>query len=301
MLPTGLSRLFSELTGLVMDVLPAPPAGLEWDTRRWILRCRASARHRRGGTPKTHCVSCARAQLRRALAAPQLGRHFTGACGMHLYLLPVVASSAPISLLAVRVAAGQRNAHARSRSASGDPPFARSVRLLRILARDMARRSEATSQATEIDRLKQAVASHESEEARLRRALARAVPAIRRVPATRGVGSRVQQVVRQLLERIQLEFTRPPMLAHLAQEHRMSRNYLSAAFSREVGMSFRCYLTTLRMQRAQALLRDPRQRVHDVACAVGYTSPDRFRAAFRSWAGLSPSAWRKALKVCAAG
>ena len=298
MLPAGLSRLFAELTGLTMDMLPAPPAGLEWDTRSWISRCRDSARPWRAGTLEAHCGPCARTHLQLALTAPRSGHRFSGACGMHQYLLPVVASSEPMCLLTVRAIPRRGRGYP---SPSSDDRFERSVRLLRVLARGMASRREAASRANEVNRLRRTVASHENEEARLRRALARAVPVVRGVPATRGDGPRAHQVVRQLLERIQLEFAQPLLLAHLAKEHRMSRNYLSEVFSREVGMSFKRYLTTLRMQRAQALLRDPRRRVRDIARAVGYASPDRFRAAFRVWAGLSPSGWREALQVETAG
>ena len=302
MLPAGLSRLFAELTGLTIDVFPAPPAGLDWDTRSWISRCRDSARPWRGGTLEAHCDPCARTHLQRALAAPRPGHRFSGVCGMHQYLLPVVACSEPMCLLTVRAIPRRDRGHPRgSGSSSSDDRFARSVRLLRVLARGMASRREASSRANEVDRLRRTVASHENEEARLRRALARAVPVVRGVPATRGEGSRAHQVVGQLLERIHLEFAQPLLLAHLAEEHRMSRNYLSEVFSREVGMSFKRYLTTLRMQRAQALLRDPRRRVRDIARAVGYASPDRFRAAFRVWAGLSPRGWREALQVETAG
>jgi len=40
------------------------------------------------------------------------------------------------------------------------------------------------------------------------------------------------------------------------------------------------------------LLRDPRNRVGEVACAAGYACPDAFRHAFKAHEGLSPEAWR---------
>ncbi len=298
-LAPGLSRLFTELTGLRFDVLSAPAPGLQWDTGRLIAGCRDHARRWRYANGGAHCAACARAHLRRALASGQLGHRFCGPCGVSTYLLPVVGDCEPVLVMALRAIprGGRRPRHDSTGPTHPDREFDRCVRLLRVMARDTALRLAAGPRATEVARLKQAVASHEREEARLRRSLARVVPSIRRSPASSADATRARRVVRLLLERMQREFTQRLVLAHMAEEFGMNASYLSSVFSREVGMSFKPYLTALRLQRAQELLHDPLRRVSDVAGGVGYASADRFRAAYRAWAGLSPTRWRAALTL----
>ena len=72
----------------------------------------------------------------------------------------------------------------------------------------------------------------------------------------------------------------------------MNAAYLCHLFSRTLGVTFHQYLTELRMAKAKELLLDPHRRVCDVASAVGYASSDQFRHAFKTHAGIPPSAWR---------
>ena len=54
------------------------------------------------------------------------------------------------------------------------------------------------------------------------------------------------------------------------------------------------HLRSLRMQRAEALLRSTPLTIAAVAEAVGYADPEAFATAFRRWRGRSPSALRTA-------
>ena len=77
----------------------------------------------------------------------------------------------------------------------------------------------------------------------------------------------------------------------------MNAAYLSAIFSREVGVSFKAHLTATRLERAKALLGDPTRATAEVAYAVGYASENRFRAAFKQATGLPPKLWRETVKL----
>jgi two-component system response regulator YesN len=57
-------------------------------------------------------------------------------------------------------------------------------------------------------------------------------------------------------------------------------------------VTFHHFLEEVRLSKARELLRDPRNRVGEVADAAGYASPDSFRHAFKAHEGLSPDAWR---------
>ncbi len=169
-----------------------------------------------------------------------------------------------------------------------------------LLLRQMVQAVELSNKTehlqAELERMDRAVMSHESEERWLREALARSVPRIRPLPASRTTEGRAGKVARDVLEHVHREYHRPLTLSGLARRFRMNASYLSFLFGREVGMPFKAYLTTLRLQQAQRLLRDPHLRISEVAVAVGYSSCERFRAAFRQCTGLSPTEWRNLLE-----
>lgn len=69
-------------------------------------------------------------------------------------------------------------------------------------------------------------------------------------------------------------------------------NYLSALFHKHAGVTFRTYLTRLRMGKARTLLADGRMSVGEVAAAVGYTDARHFARVFKSMFGRYPSETR---------
>ena len=73
---------------------------------------------------------------------------------------------------------------------------------------------------------------------------------------------------------------------------KMNTSYLSTLLSQTTGVTFHHFLEEVRLSKAKELLRDPRNRIGEVACAIGYASPDAFRHAFKAHEGLSPEAWR---------
>ena len=95
-----------------------------------------------------------------------------------------------------------------------------------------------------------------------------------------------------MLDFVHQHYHRPISLDDLASAMRMNASYLSTLFSQTTGVTFHQFLEEVRLSKAKALLRDPRNRVGEVACAAGYASPDAFRHAFRAHEGLSPEAWR---------
>jgi AraC-like DNA-binding protein len=82
-------------------------------------------------------------------------------------------------------------------------------------------------------------------------------------------------------------------LADIAAHLGMSAYHLSHIFSRESGFSLSSYLTRSRMEKAQAMLADPRVRVSEVAYAVGFSDANYFAKSFRRHAGCSPSEYRE--------
>lgn len=64
----------------------------------------------------------------------------------------------------------------------------------------------------------------------------------------------------------------------------------------EEGTSFRAVLDTVRRRSAEALLRDARVTLADVAFLLGYTEQSTFQQAFKRWTGQTPGQHRTALR-----
>jgi len=93
------------------------------------------------------------------------------------------------------------------------------------------------------------------------------------------------------LSYIASRFHEPLQLADVAEEARVSPAYLSRIFGEHLSVSFVEYLTELRVETAERLLRERALSVKEVAHAVGFQDPNYFSKAFRKRTGLSPSAY----------
>lgn len=82
-------------------------------------------------------------------------------------------------------------------------------------------------------------------------------------------------------------------LETLASEAAMSRSAYAARFKELVGQTMFDYLTAVRMQRAQTLLRESALSLTAVAAQVGYTSRLAFSKAFKRLTGTTPSRYRR--------
>jgi len=82
-------------------------------------------------------------------------------------------------------------------------------------------------------------------------------------------------------------------LEGLAAEAAMSRSAYAARFKELVGQTMFEYLTAVRMQRAQVLLRESGASLTAIAERVGYTSRLAFSKAFKRLTGTTPSQYRR--------
>lgn len=72
----------------------------------------------------------------------------------------------------------------------------------------------------------------------------------------------------------------------------VSREHLTRLFSARLGCGPAAWLSRLRLEHAERLLRDPRLTVGEVALRCGFRSASHFCAAFRARMGSTPAAWR---------
>jgi two-component system response regulator YesN len=78
-----------------------------------------------------------------------------------------------------------------------------------------------------------------------------------------------------------------------SEQFYFSKEYLTRQFKARYHCGIYEYVLQKRMERARELLRDPDIRIQDVARRVGYADNNYFSKAFRSYYGISPSAWRQ--------
>ncbi|MEG1550357.1 MAG: helix-turn-helix transcriptional regulator, partial [Ruthenibacterium sp.] len=71
-----------------------------------------------------------------------------------------------------------------------------------------------------------------------------------------------------------------------------SATYLSILFKRECGENFIDYVTALRMEKAQELLRTTDDTTIDIARRVGYANAQYFGLCFKKHFGCSPGQFR---------
>ncbi len=101
---------------------------------------------------------------------------------------------------------------------------------------------------------------------------------------------RVIEIVRQYISE---HYKEDITLKTLADEVGLNPKYFGEFFKKETGMNYSEYLSGYRVEVAEALLKDVRNRVNEVGYMVGYKDPKYFSKLFKKATGLSPAQYRK--------
>jgi AraC-like DNA-binding protein len=300
-----LDRLFVEFTGLQFHVAWAPSFPHHWTSS--ILPtghalCRRLGSARPGN--RDYCRSCGLKNLDHTLRANSRGHHFNCRLGVRNYWFAIRVREVPLgiaylqALEAGRPALAPRKAVARSATkVLSLSEFRRAGRLLRLIVRHVETLDLADLRKTDLTIAGNSVLALEREQAHLRQALQRHLPATPQLTCSPKPEPRAGKLVRGLLDYIDQNYARPLTLRHYACNLRMNAAYLSALFSQAVRRPFKAYLTELRLRKARELLADPAQNISEVANAVGYASDNRFRIAFKQATGLCPKLWRQTMQT----
>ncbi|MEQ8496719.1 MAG: AraC family transcriptional regulator ligand-binding domain-containing protein [Gammaproteobacteria bacterium] len=86
----------------------------------------------------------------------------------------------------------------------------------------------------------------------------------------------------------------PPTLAEMAAHLHVSVSTLNRRL-RDAATSYQALVDDVRRQRARELLANPRERVGDVAAALGFLDATSFVRSFRRWYGTTPGRYRREL------
>lgn len=95
------------------------------------------------------------------------------------------------------------------------------------------------------------------------------------------------KIVQGMLEAVEKNCGMSLGLESFAEKYRMTPEYISNLFAREVGISFSNYKKKVRIEKAEMLLLTTDMKVYEVACAVGYPDQKYFSRVFKEYTGVS--------------
>lgn len=100
-------------------------------------------------------------------------------------------------------------------------------------------------------------------------------------------------LIKRTVAYLHQNYWKPLSRTDLAEYIGMSEDYLSRAFSQELGISLWDYLNRYRILRAKELLIQTDNSISQIARRVGYPDPAYFSRVFRKLTGLSPRSYRE--------
>ena len=87
--------------------------------------------------------------------------------------------------------------------------------------------------------------------------------------------------------------TFPITLNYTFEANRKNAKYLGRIFKSEMGVSFCDYLLSLRLSKAEEMLRKTDAKIIDIALATGFNSISYFNREFFKKNGITPTDYRK--------
>ena len=300
-------RLIPQLTGLRLHVLWHRPMDFQGPGEMPVLCPRARQRTGAKGQQPKCCQSCLRRRWKPALSPANQGRRFIGQCGATNFCACLqVDKVCPLTLVLQAKVFGVhpsgclppantlKRGHQTGLAGESVSPaaFHDAVALVRLILHDLESTAQARMAGSGLENAMRRLNNTQTEAMRLRGELRHRLPDLPESTVQPGLGSHTQKLVEAMLDYVHQHGHRPISLDELASAMKMNASYLSTLFSQTTGVTFHRFLEEVRLSKARELLRDPRNRVGEVACAEGYTSADSFRHAFKAHEGLSPEAWR---------
>ncbi|RRK11812.1 AraC family transcriptional regulator [Lactiplantibacillus garii] len=99
--------------------------------------------------------------------------------------------------------------------------------------------------------------------------------------------------IKSTLTTLHADYRSKLTLRQFARHYQLSPTYFSHLFRQEVGLGFRDYLLNLRVEMAENQLNTTSMKIIDIALDNGFSSAQRFIAAFEKIYGLSPTQYRR--------
>ncbi len=107
------------------------------------------------------------------------------------------------------------------------------------------------------------------------------------------IQGRYGDVILRAKQYIDEQYANPDICLHsVAEAVNYSPNHFSTVFSQECGMTFIEYLTQVRIEAAQKLLKNSSLKSSDIAYEVGFNDPHYFSFIFKKTTGMTPRDYR---------
>jgi len=105
--------------------------------------------------------------------------------------------------------------------------------------------------------------------------------------------SKSRRIIRDVEEIIRKSFHQNLTIQQLADEVFLSPGHLQTLFKKETGQTINDYITNVRLERAQYLLKQPAMKIYEVANQVGYQDTYYFTKIFKKMVGVNPIEYRE--------
>ena len=102
-----------------------------------------------------------------------------------------------------------------------------------------------------------------------------------------------KNTVAQVIDYLNGNYMNNITLTDMAEIVHLNANYFSEIFHKEKGITFKEYLTQIRMERAKELLKRSNYRQSEIAAMVGYNDTKHFSKIFRKYVGITTTEYRK--------
>lgn len=101
------------------------------------------------------------------------------------------------------------------------------------------------------------------------------------------------KAINQAIEFIELNLAQRITLDEIAQYACLSKYHFHRIFKSMIGDTTKAYLTRLRLEKAALMLKNTPKTVNQIAFDCGYTSPETFMRAFKSFFATTPTLFRQ--------
>lgn len=99
--------------------------------------------------------------------------------------------------------------------------------------------------------------------------------------------------IQKIVHFIEKNYNNDISLSDAAEKAFLGVTYFSKVFKKTVGMGFTAYLTALRLEKAEVLLKNRQFKVTEIAAMVGFRDPNYFCKTFKKHKGATPGEYRK--------
>ena len=110
---------------------------------------------------------------------------------------------------------------------------------------------------------------------------------------SRNITAKSRKPIAEAVYYIAQHFNEPISQADVAEACGISAAYMSRLFKEEMQIGFQDYLTRVRIEQAEKMLRETNRPVKEIAVAVGYPDEKYFSKVYKKQTGIKPSDYRK--------